>query len=64
MSTFEGLIGFLNQFMNCMAAHLAGREEPAEAGQHGRFSQAETEWNEKVISKRKERVVAGKVKLP
>lgn len=42
MNTVEDLIGFLDQFLNWMAAHLASTEEPGEAVQHGKFLQAET----------------------
>ena len=53
LSKFEDLVGFIQQFTNGTASHLATRMELQGTVQNGKFLKAEREWDKKVINKRK-----------
>ena len=58
LSKFEDLVGFIQQFTNGTASHLATRMELQGTVQNGKFLKAEREWDKKVINKR---VISGNI---
>lgn len=57
---YEHLFGFIEQFMNQAASHLANKEVLQGAVRNGRLLQAEKGWGKEVISKIKEMIVSSK----